>query len=78
MLNRLHERYPDVSIVCVIPFSQTHAEQIREIVSNYKWAYLGETEGVTFDSNDGIHPNDSGAQKIAGLLVDFINKNGIF
>lgn len=78
VLNRLHERYPDVSIVCVIPFSQTHAEQIREIVSNYKWAYLVETEGVTFDSNDGIHPNDSGAQKIAGLLVDFINKNGIF
>lgn len=78
VLNKLHEHYPDVPIVCMIPFSQTHAEQIREIVSSHSWAYLMETDGITFDSNDGIHPNALGAQKIAGLLVDFINKNGIF
>ena len=78
VLDKLHEHYPNVSIVCVIPYNQTHAKQIREIVSGHKWAYLMETEGITFDSNDGIHPNDSGARKIAGLMVDFISKNGIF
>lgn len=78
VLDKLHEHYPNVSIVCVIPYNQTHAKQIREIVSGHKWAYLMETEGITFDSNDGIHPNDSGARKIAGLMVDFISENGIF
>ena len=78
LLNKLHERYPDVAVICVVPFTQTHAKQIREVVGRYEWAYLVETAGFYFDTYDGLHPSDEGAKKVAGLLVDFITKNGVF
>lgn len=78
LLNKLHEHYPDVAVICVVPFTQTHAKQIREVAGRYEWAYLVETAGFYFDTYDGIHPSDEGARKVAGLLVDFITKNGVF
>lgn len=78
LLNKLHERYPDVAIICIVPFTQTHAKQIREVVGRYEWAYLVETAGFYFDTYDGLHPSDEGARKVAGLLVDFVTKNGVF
>lgn len=78
LLNKLHERYPEVAVICVVPFTQTHAKQIREVAGRYEWAYLVETAGFYFDTYDGIHPSDEGARKVAGLLVDFITKNGVF
>lgn len=78
LLQKLHEHYPKVAIVCVIPFNQTHAKQIRETAEQYDFAYTVETAGFYFSTYDGIHPDDEGAQKVAGLLVDFITKIGVF
>lgn len=78
LLNKLHEHYPDVAVICVVPFTQTHAKQIRQVAGKYEWAYLVETAGFYFDTYDKIHPSDEGARKVAGLLVDFITKNGVF
>lgn len=65
-IKRLQEKYEGVTIVYLIPFRQTHAEDIKTVMSEFDNVHVVETAdwGVTFTDN-GYHPDVAGA-KLAG------------
>lgn len=71
---KLHDRYPDRSILCMIPFTQLHAEDIREAVQGYNWCHVIETVDWEFSYTDGVHPDAAGARVIAGNLVLYVTE----
>ena len=64
-LNRLREKYPTVTIVYLIPFEQTHARVIANVVADMENAHVIETKKWEISYTDGIHPDVAGA-KYAG------------
>lgn len=80
LLNKLHNRYPAASIVCVIPLNQTHADTIRQAAGQYDFAYVVETGdwAVTYSDAEHIHPDDAGSHYIAEKLADYIKEKQIF
>lgn len=78
LIRKIHSRYPQNAIVCMVPFKQTHAQQIREAAGKYEYAYIVETQDWNLSYSDGIHPDDEGAKRGAKLLVDFITSKGLF
>jgi len=69
---KLHERYPDVQIICMIPFTQLHSEDIRNAVMDYSWCHVVETAEWELTFTDGIHPDQAGAGKAAEYLSEYI------
>jgi lysophospholipase L1-like esterase len=78
ILNRLHEKHPNAKIVCMIPFNQTHADDIRKCVSDKNdWCYLIETSEWNLTYTDGIHPDINGAESAGvNLSKELINLYG--
>lgn len=72
VLLKLHERYPEVNIVCMIPFTQSQREEIIKIGNSYSWCYVVETKEWDISYSDGIHPNAEGTDVIAGNLSKYI------
>lgn len=72
---KLHDRYPDVQIVCMIPFTQLHGEDIHNAVTDYPWCYVADTAEWKLTYTDGIHPDREGARKAAEYLAEYIKMN---
>ncbi len=64
-VRRLREKYPDVPIVYMIPFIQSHAETIAEVMDGFDNAYVVQTSDWNITYTDVFHPDPAGA-KIAG------------
>ena len=45
LINVLRGKYSGVPIVCIIPFKQSLAEEIRGIAMNFSFCYVVETSG---------------------------------
>lgn len=69
---KLHDRYPDVQIVCMIPFTQLHREDIHNAVTDYTWCHVVETSEWELTYTEGIHPDQEGAKKAAAYLAEYI------
>jgi lysophospholipase L1-like esterase len=64
-VSRLREKYPDAPIIYMIPFNQSRAEEIAEVMGGFENAYVVQTQGWNITMTDLYHPDTSGA-KIAG------------
>ncbi len=70
--------YPKSSFVILIPFNQSYASQIKELIQikhkSDKKLYLVDTENwlANNDFTDGTHPSDTGHLKVSNELVKII------
>lgn len=64
-IRRLREKYPQVPIVYMIPFIQSHAQTIEDVMSVFENTYIIQTDEWNLTYTDVFHPNPQGA-KIAG------------
>ena len=69
-INKLRTKYPDKPIVYMIPFRQTKAAIIREVMADVENSYIVETADWDITTNDGLHPTPAGAQKAGEKLAD--------
>ena len=69
-INKLREKYPDKPIVYMIPFKQTKANIIREVMADVENSYVVETADWNIATNDGLHPTPAGAQVAGEKLAD--------
>ena len=67
-LTRLCEKYPNVPIYYVIPFSQKRANEIRTVVKEFATIKLIESIDFNLTYTDRVHPDVKGAEK-AGQLI---------
>lgn len=74
LINVLRGKYSGVPIVCIIPFKQSLAEEIRGIAMNFSFCYVVETSGYDVTYSDQAHPNVAGAESIALSLAEDIQK----
>ncbi|MBQ8189059.1 MAG: hypothetical protein IJZ44_04685 [Lachnospiraceae bacterium] len=74
LLNKIHNRYPEVEVVCMIPFTQLHAQDIKDAVKDYDWCHVVETKDWEFTYSDEaqIHPDAEGSKVIANYLAEYI------
>lgn len=68
VLLRLQQKYAGRPIVCMIPFNQKHANDIRAVASAFDNCYVVETEGWPLTFTDGLHPDVNGS-KVAGAAL---------
>ena len=60
----------------MVPFSQLHANDIKQATQIYDWCHVVETEEWKFTyTDDGIHPDAEGSEYIADRLTNFIIDN---
>ena len=69
-LNRLREKYPTVTIVYLIPFEQTHARVIANVVTDMENTHVIETKKWEISYTDGIHPDVAGAKYAGEKLAE--------
>ena len=74
ILLKLHDRYPQIKIFCMIPFSQLHGEDIRAAAEEYPWCVTVETAEWEITYTDGIHPDAAGAGQIGERLAELIRE----
>ena len=72
LINKLCVMYPGIPILCMIPFSQRLATQIRQVAGEFSNCYVVETYSFTVDTVDGTHPSAAGATNAANKLHDII------
>lgn len=72
ILLKLHDRYPQIKIFCMIPFSQLHSEDIRRAAEGYSWCVVVETAEWDITYTDGIHPDAAGAEQVGEKLAEVI------
>lgn len=74
LVNRLKIKYPGVPIVCMIPFKQSLAAEIRECVGSRSYCYIVETSNWDVTYTDSAHPDVDGsivaANRLAKSLLD--------
>lgn len=73
----LHDRYPGVNIICMIPINQNHDENIKNAVKDYEWCYVVDTSNWDINSYDGTHQIDGGCKVMADKLVEYIKNNNL-
>lgn len=73
LLDRIKVKYSGVPIICMIPFKQSLAEEIRECVESRSYCYVVETNGWGVTYTDTAHPDISGANVAAEKLADSIS-----
>lgn len=69
VLQQLHKEHPDAYIMAMIPFTQSHADEIRQAASSYKWCTVIETASWNVSYTDGLHPNAAGAKTVGKNLA---------
>ena len=77
-INRLRIMYPGVPIACMVPFNQTHADDIASAIAGVPECTLIKTAGWAADMQfaDGTHPTAEGAEVASDRLAQvLINKN---
>jgi hypothetical protein len=78
LLDRISVKYPGVVILCLIPFKQSLATEIKDVVNTRKSCYVIETAnwGVTY--TDQAHPDKNGsniaASKLSTKIIDIMGK----
>ena len=72
LLLKLHERYPENIILCIVPLTQTHVEEIRQVALPFIWCNVVETKDWEITYTDNVHPDVNGAKKMADYLEQFI------
>lgn len=72
VLKKLHSDHPKAYIIVIIPFNQTHAQDIRNAAASYSWCTVVETSNWGLSYTDGLHPNSSGAKKAGKELARII------
>jgi len=72
-IQRLQEKYEGVTIIYLIPFIQTHAEDIASVMGNFENVHVVDTADwdITFTDN-GYHPDIAGAKKAGAKLAEAI------
>jgi len=74
LIDRIKVKYPGVPIVCMIPFKQSLANEIRECANSRSYCYIIETSDWGVSYTDDAHPNIAGsdiaAVKLAKSIVD--------
>ncbi|MBR6427598.1 MAG: SGNH/GDSL hydrolase family protein [Clostridia bacterium] len=73
-LDALRTKYPDAPIFVLIPFSQTHADTIRECCAGRDYITVVETNGWNPSTTDGIHLNALGANSAGTRLAAEIKR----
>lgn len=73
----LHERFPDINIVCITPINQRHVDDIKMAVEDYNWCYVAETAEWGVLTSDGTHPIGEWCRIMADKLVEFIEENNL-
>lgn len=73
-LDALRTKYPDAPIFVLIPFSQTHADTIRECCAGRDYITVVETNGWNPSTTDGIHLNSLGANSVGVRLAAVIRQ----
>lgn len=72
VLKKLHKQHPKAYILAMIPFTQTHADDIRQAASGCKWCTVVETGSWGIAYTDGLHPNEIGAKTVGKKLAKII------
>ena len=79
LLDMLRGHYTGVPIICLIPFKQSLAQEIRQIANERSYCYVIETSDYNVSYSDSAHPNISGAEEIAKRLssdlINLLSKN---
>lgn len=70
LLDRAAIKYPGVPIVCMIPFKQSLADEIRSCASDRPYCYVVETSGWGVTYTDAAHPDINGSDIAANNLAD--------
>ncbi|MCR5468675.1 MAG: Ig-like domain-containing protein [Lachnospiraceae bacterium] len=70
LIKKIHKLYSSAKIVCVRPpFSDRNGASISTIAAKYSYASELTTSTLNLGTYDNIHPNASGAKKIAKALA---------
>lgn len=72
VLQKLKLQYPKSRLWVMIPFSQNHADVIREETPEYENTRLIETKDWDLTFTDGMHPDLAGSQKAADYLIQVL------
>lgn len=73
VVERLHTKHPLAHIFAMIPFCQTHADDIRAVCSSYKdFVTAVETSDWAVTYTDGVHPDAAGAETAGIKLADVV------
>lgn len=79
VLNRLKIKYSGVPIFAMIPFAQTHAQDIRDCISDKYFCYIIETNNWTVTFSDGIHLDVAGGiaagELLSKAILDVLGKS---
>lgn len=79
LLDMLRGHYTGVPIICLIPFKQSLAQEIRQIANERSYCYVIETSNYNVSYSDSAHPNISGAEEISKRLssdlIKLLSKN---
>lgn len=75
-LLKLHDRYPQIKIICMIPFLQLHSDDIRKAAEEFPWCVVAETAEWEITYTDGIHPDAAGAEQVGERLAELIREEG--
>lgn len=78
-INRLRIMYPGIQIACMVPFNQTHADDIASAIAGIPECSLISTEGWAADMEfaDGTHPTARGAEVASDKLAQALINNGL-
>lgn len=78
VIETLHERYPEVSILCIVPFIPEHAEDVADAISQYDYCTLVDTSQweITYSDEIEVHPDDNGSRYIANELARIAVQGG--
>ncbi len=69
-ITHLKEKYPEVTIVYMIPFNQAHAKTITEYMAGVENSYVVTTKGWSISMTEGVHPNKAGAKYAGERLAE--------
>lgn len=73
LIDRIKVKYAGVPIVCMIPFKQSLASEIRECANNRSYCYVVETDGWGVTYTDSAHPDQAGSAIAANKLADSLS-----
>ena len=72
-LTRLNAKYPGTPIYYAVPFSQSKADEIREVCGEFENVTVIETNEIAMTyQEDGIHPDAGGHGNAAEVIAEYI------
>lgn len=78
-LTHLSEKYPGVPVVYLIPFNQSKATVIRNVMKDVEGGHVIETRKWHLNYTDGVHPSSKGAttagENLANELIELFGQD---